>query len=69
MRESAARSQETSSGATGSRDASGYGEETQGTPTSRETEETETLEEGGRAKVRRRIIREEIIEEDPDDRS
>ena len=69
MRESAARSQETSSGATGSRDASGYGEETQGTPTSRKTEETETFEEGGRAKVRRRIIREEIIEEDPDDRS
>ncbi len=66
MRESAARSQETSSGATGSRDASGYGEETQGTPSSRETE---TFEEGGRAKVRRRIIREEIIEEDPDDRS
>jgi sporulation protein YlmC with PRC-barrel domain len=69
MRESAARSQEISSGAMGSRDASGYGEETQGTPTSRETEETETFEEGGRAKVRRRIIREEIIEEDPDDRS
>ena len=69
MRESAARSPETSSGDTGSRNVSGYGEETQGTPTSRETEETETFEEGGRAKVRRRIVREEIIEEDPDDRS
>ena len=40
-----------------------------GTPSSRQTEETETFEEGGRPKVRRRIIREEIIEEDPDDRS
>jgi hypothetical protein len=67
MRESAARSQETSSGGTASRDVSGYGGETQGTPTSRESEETS--EEGGRGKIRRRIIREEIIEEDPDDRS
>jgi sporulation protein YlmC with PRC-barrel domain len=33
------------------------------------TRETETFEEGGRAKVRRRIIREEIVEEDPNDRS
>ena len=40
-----------------------------GTPSSRQTEETATFEEGGRPKVRRRIIREEIIEEDPDDRS
>jgi sporulation protein YlmC with PRC-barrel domain len=69
MRESAARSQETSSGGSGSRGLSGYAEETQGTPTSRQAEETEAFEEGGRAKVRRRIIREEIIEEDPDDRS
>jgi hypothetical protein len=38
--------------------------EARGTPTTRETEETETFEEGGRTKVRRRIIREEIIEED-----
>jgi hypothetical protein len=42
---------------------------TSGSPTSRKTEETETFEEGGRTKVRRRIIREEIVEEDPDDRS
>jgi sporulation protein YlmC with PRC-barrel domain len=42
---------------------------TSGSPTSRQTEETETFEEGGRTKVRRRIIREEIVEEDPDDRS
>jgi hypothetical protein len=34
-------------------------------PVSRQTEETETFEEGGRTKVRRRIIREEIVEEDP----
>jgi sporulation protein YlmC with PRC-barrel domain len=44
-------------------------QETGGTPSSRQTEETETFEEGGRTKVRRRIIREEIVEEDPDDRS
>ena len=80
MRESAA----TSSGDTGSRAVPEYGSETtesrsapetesgeemQGTPTSRQTEETETFEEGGRTKVRRRIIREEIVEEDPNDRS
>ncbi|HEV3476463.1 MAG TPA: PRC-barrel domain-containing protein [Rubrobacteraceae bacterium] len=45
------------------------GQETGGTPSSRHTEETETFEEGGRTKVRRRIIREEIVEEDPDNRS
>ena len=38
--------------------------EASGAPRSRETEETETFEEGGRTKVRRRIIREEIVEED-----
>jgi sporulation protein YlmC with PRC-barrel domain len=40
-------------------------------PTTHETEETETLHEGGRTKIRRRVIREEIIEEDdaPNDRS
>jgi hypothetical protein len=83
MRESAARSAETSSGDTGSRDIPEYGTgttesqdaresgeaETQVTPSSRQTEETETFEEGGRTKVRRRIFREEIVEEDPDDRS
>ena len=39
-------------------------ESTEGSPVSRQTEETETFEEGGRTKVRRRITREEIIEED-----
>jgi sporulation protein YlmC with PRC-barrel domain len=77
MRESAARASGTSSGDTGSRAVPEYGTtesrdaresgETQGTPSTRETEAVD--EEGGRAKVRRRIIREEIIEEDPDDRS
>jgi len=40
-------------------------------PTTRETEDTETLSEGGRTKIRRRVVREEIIEEDdaPDDRN
>lgn len=37
-------------------------------PMTRQTEETETFEEGGRTKVRRRIIREEIVEEDADER-
>jgi sporulation protein YlmC with PRC-barrel domain len=62
----------TSTGATGGAagGSSGHGEstggqETGGTPTTRQTEETETFEEGGRTKVRRRIIREEITEEDP----
>ncbi len=44
-------------------------QETSESPVTRETEETETFEEGGRAKVRRRIIREEVVEEDPDNRS
>jgi sporulation protein YlmC with PRC-barrel domain len=39
-------------------------------PTTRHTEETETFEEGGRRKIRRRVIREEIYEEeDPNDRN
>jgi sporulation protein YlmC with PRC-barrel domain len=33
-------------------------------PTTRQTEETETFKEGGRTKIRRRVIREEIYEED-----
>jgi hypothetical protein len=33
-------------------------------PTTRQTEETETFQEGGRTKIRRRVVREEIIEED-----
>ncbi len=41
---------------------------TEGVPTSRQTEETETYQEGGRTKVRRRIVREEIVDEDPDAR-
>jgi sporulation protein YlmC with PRC-barrel domain len=40
-------------------------------PTPRETEDTETFRESGRTKIRRRVVREEIIEEDdtPDDRN
>lgn len=39
-------------------------------PTTRQTEETETFQEGGRTKIRRRVIREEIYEEDdPADRN
>ena len=51
------------------REESAGDRETSETPITRQTEETETFEEGGRPKVRRRIVREEIIEEDPDDRS
>jgi sporulation protein YlmC with PRC-barrel domain len=39
-------------------------ESAQEAPTTRQTEETETFREGGRTKIRRRVIREEIIEED-----
>jgi hypothetical protein len=52
-------------GFSGSRSSTGEGA-TSGAPRTRQTEETETFEEGGRTKVRRRIIREEIIEEDAD---
>jgi hypothetical protein len=46
-------------------------EATREVPTTRQTEETETFQEGGRTKIRRRVIREEIVEEDeaPDTRS
>ena len=50
---------------TGSLGSNSSGGTTQGAPTSRQTEETETFQEGGRTKVRRRIVREEIVEEDP----
>jgi hypothetical protein len=47
--------------------ASSSTDETSGdAPTTRETEETETFREGGRTKIRRRVIREEIIEEEDD---
>jgi sporulation protein YlmC with PRC-barrel domain len=57
---------ETGSSETGSSVGSSSEGLTQGTPISRQTEETETFQEGGRTKVRRRIVREEIVEEDPD---
>ena len=53
----------------GSFDRQGSGQGAAGrSPVTRQTEETETFEEGGRTKVRRRIIREEVIEEDADNR-
>ena len=56
-----------STGSTSSSDE----EATREVPTSRQTEETETYQEGGRTKVRRRVVREEIVEEgdDPNARS
>jgi sporulation protein YlmC with PRC-barrel domain len=45
-----------------------FTDESSGTaPSTRETEETETFREGGRTKIRRRVIREEIIEEEDQD--
>ena len=39
-------------------------ETTSDAPATRQTEDAETFQEGGRTKIRRRVIREEIIEED-----
>ena len=47
------RSGESSSGASGSQPA-----------TTRQTEETETFQEGGKTKIRRRVIREEVVDAD-----
>lgn len=50
---------------TGSADAPGEGTSTTGRPsTSRQTEETETFQEGGRTKIRRRTIIEEVVDAD-----
>ena len=59
-------SSETGSSETGSFGSSSSEGVTRGAPTLRQTEETETFQEGGRTKVRRRIVREEILEEDSD---
>jgi sporulation protein YlmC with PRC-barrel domain len=57
-----------SSGGVSSIDSTSSSDEeaTREVPTSRQTEETETYEEGGRTKVRRRVVREEIVEEGDD---
>ena len=57
---------------TGGDSGTGFSDEaTREVPTSRQTEETETFQEGGRTKIRRRIIQEEIVDadEDPNARS
>ena len=56
-------SSETASGTTG---ASSSGESSSGSKpsTTRQTEETETFQEGGKTKIRRRIIREEVVDAD-----
>ena len=52
---------------TGSSLGTGSSEEaTREVPTARQTEETETFQEGGRTKIRRRIVREEIVDADED---
>jgi hypothetical protein len=55
-----------SSGTTG-----GSGESSSGSQptTSRQTEETETFQEGGRTKIRRRVIREEVVDADDQESS
>lgn len=50
-----------SSGTTGSAGESSSGSQP---TTSRQTEETETFQEGGRTKIRRRVIREEVVDAD-----
>jgi sporulation protein YlmC with PRC-barrel domain len=50
----------------GSSGSSSPEEATREIPTSRQTEETETFQEGGRTKIRRRIVREEIVDADED---
>jgi hypothetical protein len=44
----------------------GSGESSSGSQpaTTRQTEETETFQEGGRTKIRRRVIREEVVDAD-----
>lgn len=46
--------------------SSGSGESSSGSQpaTTRQTEETETFQEGGRTKIRRRVIREEVVDAD-----
>lgn len=66
------RGRETSSSSSGGVESGGErsfsDRETREIPANSRTEETETFQEGGRTKVRRRIIREEIVEEDPEGR-
>ncbi len=52
-----------SSGTTGTSEEGSLSSGSQPT-TSRQTEETETFQEGGRTKVRRRVIREEVVDAD-----
>ena len=54
-----------SSGVTSS--SSGEGSSGSKPTTTRQTEETETFQEGGRTKIRRRIIREEVVDADDQD--
>ena len=52
------------SGTSGMSSGSGEGSPGSQPTTSRQTEETETFQEGGRTKIRRRIIREEVVDAD-----
>jgi sporulation protein YlmC with PRC-barrel domain len=59
-------SQHGDSGTSGTSEVSSSGESSSGSKpsTTRQTEETETFQEGGRTKIRRRIIREEVVDAD-----
>ena len=59
--EHSATSESSSSGMTG---GSGQGSSGSQPGTTRQTEETETFQEGGRTKIRRRVIREEVVDAD-----
>ncbi len=50
--------------ASGTTESSGHGTAGSRPSTSKQTEETETFQEGGRTKIRRRIIREEVVDAD-----
>jgi sporulation protein YlmC with PRC-barrel domain len=50
------------SGSSGTTGGSGEGSSGSQPATTRQTEETETFQEGGRTKIRRRVIREEVVD-------
>ena len=52
------------SGSSGTTESSQQGSSGAQPATSKQTEETETFQEGGRTKIRRRIVREEIVDAD-----
>ena len=58
------RSETSGSSSSGMTGGSGQGSSGSQPGTTRQTEETETFQEGGRTKIRRRVIREEVVDAD-----